>query len=587
MKNRGNVDIASILDSDASIGVLESQRNFAWKKEEADEFYSDLLEHVDYQDRNLFLGTVVINVSDLDKNKNELIVDGQQRITTINLFLIACRQRTKQIGDERLSRKIQQKIYFTDKVTDEDKKVRFEASPSVNDIFQHIAKYDWDGVFPPKILKTSLKKQIKLILPVYSYFEHKISKLSSFEITDLLRTLYNAQVARIDVSDNSEALGVFERVNARGLGLVISDLLKNELFRTIPDEARESWGTIVDNSYGSTERMLKYFYVSQKGYLQKKDLFRKLKEVARETSTLELLTNLEDFSEFYRILKSGSKEDLRNFLQDKCLTQLAGFQYRYEAMYSSIEALRLFKITQFYPLVYSALIAITKDSYIDSEEAAKKFLNLLALLEKYHFINNMICERIGNEIEKPYAEFASNFYSGDFFEVYDEVVKFMKKTKATESEFIPRFTDTWYTLDAIPQLMYIFDRFSNDGVALENRIKLFNPEQLRKKNHNIEHFYPRNPNQELRDALPQPDNNDNIGNLMAISLRVNSKLQNKSPKDKIDELKGPLSRQIQNHVFVQDFILEFGEQAKKWDDLCIKNRAEIMAKRAYTSIWNI
>ncbi|MDO8499430.1 MAG: DUF262 domain-containing protein [bacterium] len=588
MKNRGNIDVSTLLDSDVSFGVLESQRNFAWRRDEADEFYCDLLEFID-QERKLFLGTIVINTSESMNLKKELIVDGQQRFTTINLFLIACRQRAKELGEERVARKIQQKIFFTDKVTDEDKVVRFEASPSINDVFQHMASYDWDSVIPVKIGKSSVKRQVKLISPVYEYFEAKIKEKNIDELQSLLRTLYDTAVARIDVNDNAEALGVFERLNARGVGLVISDLLKNELFRTIPNEARESWQTIVDNSYGSTERMLKYFYVSQKGYVKKTDLFRKLKEISKETSTKQLLENLEDFSNFYNVFSKGSKEDLRIFLEENSLTKLCDNEYSYDEVYLCIEALRLFKITQFYPLIYSALFSIKNCGLQEEKDSAKKFIKLLKMLEKYHFINNYVCERIGNEIEKPYANFASKFYTGDFNSIYNEVEKFINDTKAKEQEFVSKFIEIYYDPQTtIPQLMYIFDRFSNHEITNAGRIKIYNPLELKKRNHNLEHFYPQTPSAELQAKLPKPENIDSIGNLIGISSIVNLKLGNKTPVEKINELSsGSLAKQIQNHFFVKEFVDGYGKFASEWNDSHIAERANDMAVRAYKEIWKI
>lgn len=588
MKNRGNVSVANLLESDNGLGVLESQRNFAWGKDEAEEFFDDLRQHTE-EGKDFFLGTVVINTGDPRSHERELIVDGQQRITTINLFLIACRQRAKEIGDGRLASRIQQKIYVTESLTGNDVTCRFEASPSINDVFQHIAKYDWSGELPAKIGKVGVKKQARLVSPVYSYFQSRLSQLGSEEVTSMLRALLDTtQVARIDVADNAEALAIFERVNARGLQLVISDLLKNELFSKIPDAARESWGSVVENSGGSTERMLKYFYVSRNGYVQKKDLFRKLKELSKETGTTEFLRELEDYSVFYKIVRSGSKEDLKAYLEEKGLLEISGYQYRYEAVHASLEGLRLFKITQFYPVLYSAVMSLVRNSLQESVEAAKNFVHLVAMLENYHFVNNMICERGGNEVEKPYADLASKFWKTGFVEAYKHTVAFIRETKAKKEEFVPRFADTWYTFpDTIPQLMYIFDRFSNEGVDSESKIRLFNPELLKKRNQNIEHFYPRNPSAELQEVCPKPENLDNIGNLLAISFRVNSSLQNKSPEEKVKLLEGKLARQIQNHIFVRDFLDEYGPRASKWCDEEISDRAIAMAKKAYDVIWRV
>src|ERR1700733_4414170 len=91
-------NIGEILGLSNQFVVPKYQRRYAWDKSEASEFLGDLQSEADAE-RGLFLGTLIFDISE-EKEKKMTIVDGQQRLTTILLFLIACRNLAKKIKDE-------------------------------------------------------------------------------------------------------------------------------------------------------------------------------------------------------------------------------------------------------------------------------------------------------------------------------------------------------------------------------------------------------------------------------------------------------------------------------------------------------
>jgi len=116
---------------------------------------------------------------------------------------------------------------------------------------------------------------------------------------------------------------------------------------------------------------------------------------------------------------------------------------------------------------------------------------------------------------------------------------------------------------------------------------MYNPDKTYlRKNHNIEHFYPQTPDKSMK---PDPEALkvvDNIGNLLVLSLFVNSQLGNQSPEQKMSLLENQLSQNIQNMRYVQNFIQEYGEESKNWNKDTIERRAEAIAKEAYIKVWN-
>jgi hypothetical protein len=76
---------------------------------------------------------------------------------------------------------------------------------------------------------------------------------------------------------------------------------------------------------------------------------------------------------------------------------------------------------------------------------------------------------------------------------------------------------------------------------------------------------------------------DNIGNLLVISFRTNSQLNNKLPEEKIQLLKSDPG--ILNLQYLQSFIAEYEQAANNWNDQTIEQRAIDLAKYCYKNVW--
>jgi len=274
--------VRGILDDSVRYVVPEYQRNFEWHKEHAEEFFEDI------SAGSVYFGTLVFDTSKRQKEKETIIVDGQQRLTTIFIFLAACRLRAHQIHSTGQTSAIQSKLSFIDDTTGDSGTPKLEASPSINEIFsQTIVNGIWDG---KTFNFTHKKRQIAKIKPIYSYFVDKLSKFNKEEIKDILEKLYDSSFVVIEIEDTQEAFDIFERTNARGMELNAADLLKNYLFaRQASDNLSQDWESIIENSSSNILRMIKYYYVSNYGYTPKKRLFKDLKKHGEIIDSKEFL----------------------------------------------------------------------------------------------------------------------------------------------------------------------------------------------------------------------------------------------------------------------------------------------------------
>src|SRR3989344_5724381 len=352
-KSRTLDDIFS--DGQNRIIIPNYQRSFDWSKNEVQELITDLETTGKSDSSRLFLGSFVFDNSVEGELK---VVDGQQRLTTIALVLLACRAVAKKNKQHDLSQEIQKKLTFTDSSTGKKVSERITVSPSIRDVFQYICDNSWNGEFPVKIKNKPVKRQTNKIKPVYDYIFDEIRRYKSEELSNFLRVLYRAYVIEILITDPLEAFDIFERTNARGLDLNIADLLKNYLFASVTDPTiGEKWDEITENSENTLQRMLKYFWVSGHGYAQKKDLYRNLKIYGDETGAEVLTDELYKFSRFYRAVRSLDESRIKEWLLESGLNPLAENEGYINQIRRVFEALKLFHVTQAYPLTYSIFIA--------------------------------------------------------------------------------------------------------------------------------------------------------------------------------------------------------------------------------------
>lgn len=571
--------IGELYKVNAVLTVPKYQRNFDWGKNEVFEMMTDLKSSM-LTESPMFLGTFVFDIS----SKNEIkIVDGQQRITSLTLLLIACRQLAKKLKFHSLSQEIQKKISFTNETTGEMMSERVFVSSSISDVFKFISDESWNGEFPTKIGAKQVKRQTSKLKSLYSYMFDEISKFNKEKLSNFLKAVYSTYVIQIDIQDELEAFDIFERTNARGISLNVADLLKNYLYANSgqEEEIDSKWKSITDNAGSTLQRMLKYYWVSNNGSVSKRDLYRQLKLLGNSDGAEKLTSGIFNFSVYYSAIQSNEENKIRDWLHCEGFSEITSNKGYLEMFVSAINGLNHFNITQHFPLIYS--IAGSYKRLKKTEKDTKYFITVIKDIEKYHFINNQICDRVGNEIEKPYAEYSKIFSeTNNFISTVQEFTKLLKSKLATEEEFESRFTELDYQSLTLADTCYIFNTINNYDLRPSEWVKIYDVDKTILHNHfNTEHFLSQNPDY----AVKKEDMEvvDNIGNLFIISRHTNSKLQNRPPKEKIELLK----ERGRKFKYVLTFIDKFEKDKCVWNKNEILNRASDLAKLAYREAWKI
>lgn len=594
MRDPNKYTIEQLLRSDSQFLVPKYQRGYDWKgNTEVKDLFNDIEACINAEkNKALFLGTMIFDVSNEDDGVIN-IIDGQQRLTTLVIILIACREFAKnELKNSDFVSSIQQVICRTDLLLEEPRN-QLIASKTVEDVLNHICQKDWIGVFPDvleiKGKNKQVKRQASRIKPIYKVAYEEISRLCNPKSTEyfkeLLRQLYKrTYVIKIEIEEPAEAFEIFERTNARGRGLEISDLLKNFLFSKSNEsgekDVEEVWKQITDNAQNSILRMLKYFWISRKGQVSSRDLYRNIRIYVQEIGVEEFCVRLEEFSEYYRAYYSDEQNELKNWLIEK------GFDpnnmYLNEFIRSA-SSLKMFGITQIVPLLYSAVGSYLN---VDKEERnVKTMLTLIRLLEFYHFANNKICDRVGNEVEKLYADFSSLFAKTDNFSI--TVGEFKAKLldqMVTKEEFIAAFKNVSYqNRTELNIIRYVFDMLVNVNIKDGQRKNLLDYNCVQKglkSSYDIEHLLPQSG---AKDESEEYDYFHEFGNLLVIPKQINGILSNAEFQTKIDNLLNP-SHYSNNIEHVDEYLKKFAiehKDNKAWNKNDINKRTNKLAQEVF------
>ena len=571
------------------------QRSFDWGKEELQEFLDDLDEASENKQKDLFLGNFIFDIT----NKNEIeIVDGQQRLTTISLSFIAFREIAKSKNEDDLAAECQKYIGEYSAIR-KKKDLKFLLSKNIRDTYEIMAYPKWDGKFNDKAENgLSLKKQNNKLRPLYKTIKDRFDECSSEKLTNLIAALLDTYVVTLEVDSDESKFAIFERTNARGLDLNIGDLVKNFIFSYEDSTINEKWDEIILNAKGNLPKMLKYAWITKNGHVMQSKLYRQIKNyVSQKQNDINVyVEELLQFSKFYSTFQEASDKHTKEWLNEFGLNSISAYEYNVQEITRVFQALRLFRVTQVIPLIYSIFYHFRRNK---DKIKKDRLIQLLQVFEKYHFVNNVICGRVANEVEKFYAAAAKEIYIDDVNnfagdvelverEKEDKFINHLKNKKAEKEEFTSQFVNIiYYSKRNVPYINYIFDRINNKRdtkkITGGNYVTIFDPSvTYQKRNYNIEHLL----SQMFLDEKSDEFNSEvihQIGNLLVIPYHTNSGLPDKMI-DKIERLKSD-NKYVGNLRYIPLFMERYSEDFSEWGKKSIEKRSKDLANEAFDSIW--
>lgn len=211
------ISLGKLFSAEFFFRVPEYQRPFSWEDDNFDDLINDLLSADKTQE--YFLGTLVLQRKE---GNNHDVVDGQQRLTSLNILLACIRDRVEKANfKDAVHDKILQKENVADGIPE---KVRIEVKD--RQIFHEIV-ITKGGTIGQKNEKGIPEPEWRYLRAV-NIFQEKLNKIGQKELEELIQFIsQKCVVIYLSTSTFDDAFKLFTIVNDRGKQLRRIDILKS------------------------------------------------------------------------------------------------------------------------------------------------------------------------------------------------------------------------------------------------------------------------------------------------------------------------------------------------------------------------
>lgn len=553
----GNIQyLLNFMRGQSRIIIPVYQRNYDWKVDNCERLFLDLI-NVHKEDKNShFFGNIVVKPG--NKNNETIIIDGQQRITSVSLLLLAISNylHENNITDGRYREDNIKSAFLVDDFALETYKQKLISNPTDKDAYRSL--YGDQKFY----------KEASNITINYKYYLQQVRNISVYKISleELMQSILKLQVMVVNLnSPDDDAQLIFESLNSTGLDLSEADKIRNFLLMNEATEWQDYyflnyWEPIEKRTqYDLSEFFRYYLTIKQNSFPIKSKLYETFKTFFNNNSISkdELFDELSDYAYTY-------EQIINNSIRKKNINQL-------------IFRLNFLGIGVVKPFLMQLLYEYNRHRLSEED-----LVDMLALLESY-IVRRLITEtpssglnKIFASLYKDYSSIVNNQLKYGNHSPRDILAYLLLKKENTgifprDVDFINSFrTRNFYNMNK-DYRTYIFERLEN-----HNHIEALNIyEGISEGQYSIEHIMP----QKLSDTWIKELGEDyiqihetylnQIGNLTLTGY--NSKYSNYS----FDEKKSMEKGYDESH-FVN--LNRIPKEVKQWGKEEIERRTEELLK---------
>lgn len=286
------------------------QRNYDWKMEHCKQLYDDLVKVIRQNRKSHFFGSIVSVQSETGTMEEFLIIDGQQRLTTVSILLLAIYhllssgKMTSQ--DRQLTDKILKK-YLIDEYEPEEKRIKLKPIKNDQKAFGFLFDKDEDHI-PDSNLTIN-----------YQYFYDRIQR-EELSIDELFDAICRLEIINISLNHEDNPQLIFESLNSTGLDLSEGDKIRNYILMGLPNDLQvkfyeKYWNRIEEyTAYDVSAFVRDYLSIKQQSTPNMNRVysaFKKYVESADQADIEPLLNDLLEYAKRYNFLLRGGYPDER------------------------------------------------------------------------------------------------------------------------------------------------------------------------------------------------------------------------------------------------------------------------------------
>lgn len=439
--------------SDKRFIIPVYQRNYDWRIENCKQLFDDLIIVIRKQRNSHFFGSIVSVHNDGSYNEF-LVIDGQQRLTTISLLLLAMYNLMKANVVVPVQGNLADKIYKTYLIDEwQEDETRIKLKPVKND------KKAFDSLF-----KESSKYIQESNLTVnYNYFYSRIQK-EEITIDELYTAITRLEIINITLNQDDNPQLIFESLNSTGVALSEGDKIRNFILMGLPTKLQnvyyeDYWNNIERcTGYDVSSFVRDYLSVKQQAIPSMNRVYVTFKAYVddEKCETEPLLKDLLAYAQRYQILLKGRSDSEPKSKEEKQLK-------------ACIQRLNCLETTVTRPF-FLEVLRLQDEGKLSIQDVRDIFLHT----ENFLF-RRTICDLPTNTLNKIFLMLHREIvrYDGTT-DNYIEKFKYALLSKAErgrfpdDTEFVDAFSNRQIYLMNSKNKLYILERFENFG-TLEDK----------------------------------------------------------------------------------------------------------------------
>lgn len=537
------------------------QRNYDWTEEHCRQLFDDIFEVGKRPGNTHFIGSIVFiheGVYTTSEVKQLVVIDGQQRLTTISLLYLALHKFALENDMEEKAHEINDTYLINKYVKEDSSKLKLKQSDTNAKALRFLSSNNNPEDYA----------EYSKVINNYIYFRENINQENVYTILNGMNSLLFVEISLERGKDDPQR--IFESLNSTGLELSQADLIRNYILMGLdPSEQirvfENFWEIIEINAKDYTKEESRvsdfirdYLTYKNKKIPNKNGVYEEFKSRYKERDSFfygQTLQELKDFSFYYHKLINPSKEE------DLDIRRELNFINRLEINVS-----------------FPFLLPVYND-YMNNTIDKVSFMNVLKLIQSYNwrrFIMGLPTAGVNKMFLNLYTEINKTDY-------YPSLERAMIRKKT-----IQRFPNNKEIEIALAEKDVYNIQSKNIIYFLELLENYNNKEYVSVDNPNItiEHIFPQNPDAKWYDVLDQTSikeiqekylntisnltlsgNNGSLGN----KLFMEKKVLNKDGKE-------------QGYIYSRLWLNQFLKEIDEWNIDNIQKRYVLLLER-FLQIW--
>lgn len=421
--------------NDAIYCIPRNQRRYVWSSENWTDMYDDILLVADGVASSHFIGSIVLK----DEGKEDglakyTVIDGQQRILTLTIFLIAIMfvMKKRELMDDFGGT---QKYLVAKDIKNKYREIVYpESHLSLPKMVNAVIEMPTEELKQRSVTAfanycTVSTVKDKNVIDAFKFYASKLLDIDTPKLLLIRDAIIGIGYVHIISSIEEDLYTIFEILNARGLALEDHELLKNYIMRYLQpverrDDAKQIWQEIENNMGKSINTFLRHYAIHRYNYNSDKkkgvSVYKSIQSATKGRGVDSLLDDIRLKSIHYARILNPTEEDQ---VESEVFTFF-----------------RKYRVEQFRPLILSLM-----HRYANEEISEEAYHAALKFLYVFFICYKIIGEENSNKLSDTVYKYAYLIETEFSAEKLDECMSSLKGKLPTLSSFTNSFRNIGFS----------------------------------------------------------------------------------------------------------------------------------------------